>query len=957
MKKALSVLLAIAMVLTVVQVGIFSASALQEGDYTYTVSGSEATITGYTGSGGNIVIPDQLGGFPVRFIAENSFASKSTLTGVVIPDSVTEIYTQAFRYCQNLQSVTFGTEVTVIGQSAFDYAVSLTDVILPEKLSHVSGGAFSNCTALTKVVIPNASATIGMYAFEFCTSLTSVTIGTGVNLITSYAFKDCPSLTAAYFMGNAPSMFPSVFVNCSALFTVYYVEGNPSFPDNWNGYNTAAFTPFNTPTFTANPTFPTNGNVTVTIMYPSGAATAEYKRMGGNWQAYTAPVVLSDNDEVFARCCDAAGKPSLVGSIIVNNINKLIPSFTSFPEQATNGNVTVTIIYAETATIKEYKIGTGNWTSYTAPLVITENSDVWARCSDALGNTSPETLYSVTNIDRIAPMTPTLEADPQLPTSGIVTITVTYPGDAAAREVKVGDKDWTEYTDPVVLDVNNTVCARCFDEAGNVSETGSIVINYIGFYDYEYTVFHGETIITAYHGTGGDVVIPDTLGTFPVVAIDNNAFEYCNTLTSVVIPDTVLSIGEQAFYRCEGLTRVTLPAGLLKIYGSAFAGCILLGSITFPAGVVNIADMAFYGCENLEWAVFVGAAPAMGTGVFDECTSGFFVYYFDKTGFDDPWYYKALPFEPEISASPTTPTNSNVTVTIKYPEPATIKEYKIDAGAWLAYAAPIILTANGTVFARCTDEFGNQSPESAISITNIDKVPPAAPILSASPEYDTTGYVTVAVAFPADAAVKQYALDSDGGHWQTYTGPIVLWAEDKVYARCFDAVGNESATESIKVTNFITISEGIIEKRGSTTVINPNENYIYGLAPGLTQDEFEHDYIETVGEVKIYYTPETEPLGTGTRVDVYNGFEELIASYYIVIFGDINGDGSIDSLDAGTAVDVENYVLKWDPPFDEIMPFAGDINGDGSIDSLDAGIMVDAENYAVTISQVSGRVV
>jgi hypothetical protein len=636
------------------------------------------------------------------------------------------------------------------------------------------------------------------------------------------------------------------------------------------------------------------------------------------------------------------------------------PAFSAVPSTPTNGNVTVTLTYPAIASVKEYKIGDGSWTAYTVPLVFTANGTVLARCSGSIGNNSPEVSFAVTNIDRTAPATPTLSADPNQPTDEIVNVTVVYPPDAHIRQVMIGHGGtWEDYAGPVPLKENCTVYARCFDAAGNESGTGSIVINYIGFYDFRYDVAAGETIITGYNGHGGDVVIPDTLGGCPVTVIARYAFQECNTITSITIPDTVYQIEHHAFYMCEGLVSLHLPDALEMIDSYAFSDCLSLASVTFPAGLSDVGDSAFAGCKNLQWAYIIGIPPkSVGADVFTDCGDEFVIYFFDKESFESPWNgYKGAMFEPELSAAPTAPTNGNVTVTIGYPAPAAVKEYRIGTGGWTLYTVPLVITTNATVYARCTDAMGGISRVLDLAVTNIDRVPPNTPVITAVPQYDTTGYVTVTISFPTDAAVKQYASEIAGGAWVTCTGPIILWENDIIYARCFDAAGNKSGVESIKVGNIITIKEGIVEKRGTTTVIDRKANLIYGLVPGITRDEFEHDYIELAGEVRVHYSSDSATLGTGTRVDVIDGHDDVIASYYIVIFGDINGDGSTDSIDAGTAVDFENYMITWDPPLDEIMPFAGDINGDGKVDSIDAGIMVDAENYMVTISQVTGLVV
>ncbi len=101
----------------------------------------------------------------------------------------------------------------------------------------------------------------------------------------------------------------------------------------------------------------------------------------------------------------------------------------------------------------------------------------------------------------------------------------------------------------------------------------------------------------------GDIVIPATVEYEGVVccvtAIGNEAFKDCINLSSVSIPNSVITIGENAFAECSGLSSVNLSNSLATIGGYAFHGCGSLTSVTIPKSVSSIGGHAFYGCTSL----------------------------------------------------------------------------------------------------------------------------------------------------------------------------------------------------------------------------------------------------------------------------------------------------------------------------------------------------------------------
>ena len=150
-----------------------------EGDYTYVVSsdGAEnayAWITGYSGAGGAIAIPSELGGVPVKIIGFEAFKGKAGITSVTIPASVTDIYDWAFRECTYLASVVFQGAVGNIGNSAFRECSSLGSVVFQGAVGSIGDSAFSNCSSLGSVVFQGAVTNMESGAFDGCSSWNDV---------------------------------------------------------------------------------------------------------------------------------------------------------------------------------------------------------------------------------------------------------------------------------------------------------------------------------------------------------------------------------------------------------------------------------------------------------------------------------------------------------------------------------------------------------------------------------------------------------------------------------------------------------------------------------------------------------------------------------------------------------------------------------------------------------------
>ena len=112
-----------------------------------------------------------------------------------------------------------------------------------------------------------------------------------------------------------------------------------------------------------------------------------------------------------------------------------------------------------------------------------------------------------------------------------------------------------------------------------------------------------EYKVKGYIGTSTEVIIPSTYEGKPVTSIDHWAFSDCESLTSIVIPNSVTSIGQYAFYSCYNLTSIVIPNSVKAIGDYAFSNCDSLTSIVIPNSVEAIGYDAFDDCYSLQYNI------------------------------------------------------------------------------------------------------------------------------------------------------------------------------------------------------------------------------------------------------------------------------------------------------------------------------------------------------------------
>ena len=170
------------------------------------------------------------------------------------------------------------------------------------------------------------------------------------------------------------------------------------------------------------------------------------------------------------------------------------------------------------------------------------------------------------------------------------------------------------------------------DEWGvQYSKDGRKLLEVPGELSGAYSVKEGTRIICDrafwYCRSLSEIVIPSS-----VTSIGDSAFSGCYSLSEIVIPSSVTNIGDWAFSGCDSLSEIVIPSSVTSIGDSAFSGCVSLSEIVIPSSVTSIGDSAFSWCSSLKYisipksVICLNGNPFAGWNGKLECLSPNFVY-------------------------------------------------------------------------------------------------------------------------------------------------------------------------------------------------------------------------------------------------------------------------------------------------------------------------------------------
>ena len=553
-----------------------------EGGLIFADIGGSYSVTGYEGTGSEVVIPETHNDLPVTNIGNSAFRFCTSIVSVTIPYGVTSIGEDAFYGCDSLNSVYIAdiekwlaidfacssanplcngaalylngvlvtdliipTGVTGIGDYAFYGCDSLTSVTIPEGVTSIGGGSFEECTFLNSVIIPDSVTSIGDYAFRYCVIESATMPSHAINYIPQDSLK-----TAVITSGD--SIGDSAFYNCTSLTSI-------TIPDSVTSIGSHAF-----------------------------LGCAAEITWGG------APTITEIGSYAFANY---SGK-----SIVIPN------SVMSIGSSAFSGCLALT--------------------SVTIPNSVTSISgnafrDCTSLISVAIGN-------SVTSIGSSA-------------FSGCTSLTsVTIPDSVTS----IGRSAFSWCTSLTTVTIGNGVTSIDSEAFYECDSLESITIPFVGEKKDGTGETYFGYIFGADSDLGNGSYVPESLKSVVITGgetIDGYAFYNCTSLTSITIPDSVTSIGQSAFYNCISLASVTIPNSVTSIGSYAFSGCaaeIIWGDmptiteigryalagyagtdITIPDSVTSIGQSAFYNCTSLTSVTIGNGVESIGSDAFSACTS------------------------------------------------------------------------------------------------------------------------------------------------------------------------------------------------------------------------------------------------------------------------------------------------------------------------------------------------
>ena len=514
----------------------------------------------------------------------------------VVPNSVVEIYSNAFIGCNSIKSITLSKGLKKIYDGTFSNLTNLESVIVQEGVQHIGNKAFENCSSLKQISLPESLISIGSVykgnpndfsaseyfqygrTFYGCTSLEEVKIPDNVEIIGYSTFYGCTSLSKVKLSKKLKEISENTFYGCSSLKNIIIPKGVLEI-----GYS--AFE---------------NCTSLENIELPDGL---------------TAIGISVDHYFHTSGCYSFAGCTSLKEVVIPDSVTGIgscaFSGCTSLSKVKLSNNLAI---------IDE---GTFSGCTSLAEIVIPDSVTKIRGKSDSeyfggafIGCTSLSKVKLSNNLTEI----------------GIYT----FLGCTSLAEIDMPDSvteiDWSAFKDCTSL--SKVKLSNNLTKIENRVFSGCTSLKEIaipdGVTEIDYSAFSGCTSLQ-------EITIPDS-----VTTVYDTAFSNCTSLESITIGSGVENLGNGWIDSCRRLANIivspenktyssvdgvlfnkdksellaypignkrssyTIPDGVTKIDQKAFYGCRYIETLTIPASVKEIEDSALGNCYDIRTINYLG---------------------------------------------------------------------------------------------------------------------------------------------------------------------------------------------------------------------------------------------------------------------------------------------------------------------------------------------------------------
>ena len=565
------------------------------------------------------------------------------ITGIEIPNSVTNIGNEAFGLCYSLRSVSIPNSVTNIGYAAF-VATPLKSVIIPSSVVSIGDAAFNGCEELMSIIVENGNMvydsrnncnaiietstnklirgckntiipetiiTIGNQSFSGCITMESIFIPSSVINIEYDAFASCVSLKSVKcFSEDVPALGSRAFEYCPSNMAIYVpsvsLEAYKS-KEPWSNYNILPFGSIGD--FTEISYDYHTLRYTITNLEPAECEVVCIQNMNTQFSVTLPSSVIISGIEFNVTSIGKLAfcqRSYLVSISIPNSVN-------SIGDNAFYGCSNLTHIYCHAKNIPT--TGSDVFSSSSLKIYVPATLLSSYKTTDPWNNYSIESLTTITDYNCYSLKYTVTSVDPAecevvCSTKPTTNTTITIPSVVTILGA--------EYN---VTNIGKDAFKACNNLTGvSIPSSVKIIGNYAFYNCYNLNkidIPYGVTSIGNYAfyrcGNNG-ISIPSS-----VTHIGNNAFESCS-FKSISIPNSVTNIGDGVFYQCSSLKNIEIPNSVTSIGNSTFAYCSSLTNVSIPSSVTGIGNSTFAYCTSLESIEIPSSVKSIGNYAFSYCS-------------------------------------------------------------------------------------------------------------------------------------------------------------------------------------------------------------------------------------------------------------------------------------------------------------------------------------------------